>query len=130
LTVVAYIVADQLAILGLGRDVSINLGLRYKDIVRLGLIIVSIITAIAVVTVGIIPFVGLVVPNIVSRWLGDNLRQTLPITALMGADFVLISDLIGRILRYPFEIPVGTIFGIIGAFVFLWFLYGRKSHAR
>lgn len=130
LTIVAYIVADQFAILGLGRDVSINLGLRYKDIVRLGLIIISIITAITVVTVGIIPFVGLVVPNIISRWLGDNLRQTLPITALMGANFVLISDLIGRILRHPFEIPVGTIFGIIGAFAFLWFLYGRKSHAR
>lgn len=130
LTVIAYIVADQLSIIGMGRNVSINLGIRYKDIVRLGLVIVSLISAITVVTVGIIPFIGLVVPNIISRWLGDNLRQTLPITALMGANFVLFSDLIGRLARYPFEIPVGTIFGIIGALVFLWFLYGHKSHVH
>lgn len=130
LTLVAYVVADQFAILGLGRSVSINLGLRYKDIVRLGLLIVSLISAITVVTVGIIPFVGLVVPNIISLWLGDNLRKTLPITALMGANLVLFSDLVGRLARYPFEIPVGTIFGILGSILFLWFLYGRRPNAH
>lgn len=123
LTVLAYMVADQFAILGLGKDVSINLGLNHQQITRLGLIIVSLISALTVVTVGMIPFIGLVVPNIVSRWLGDNLRITLPITAMTGASLVLISDLIGRIVRYPFEIPVGTIFGIIGAIIFLWLLY-------
>ena len=123
LTLLAYFVADQFAILGLGKNVSINLGLNYQQIVRLGLFIVSLITAMTVVTVGMIPFVGLVVPNIISRWLGDNLRQTLPVTALMGACLVLASDLIGRLVRYPFEIPVGTIFGIVGAVIFLWILY-------
>ncbi len=123
LTLLAYFVADQFAILGLGKNVSINLGLNYQQIVRLGLLIVSLITAMTVVTVGMIPFVGLVVPNIISRWLGDNLRQTLPVTALTGACLVLASDLIGRLVRYPFEIPVGTIFGIVGAVIFLWILY-------
>ena len=84
LMLLAYFVADQFAILGLGQNVSINLGLNYHQIVRLGLIIVSLISAVTVVTVGVIPFVGLVVPNIVSRWLGDNLRRTLPVTAMMG----------------------------------------------
>ena len=130
LTILAYLVADQFAILGLGKDVSINLGLNYRQIVRLGLVIVSLISALTVVTVGIIPFVGLVVPNIISRWLGDNLRVTLPITALTGASLVLLSDLIGRIVRYPFEIPVGTIFGIIGALVFLWLLYVPAPSSR
>jgi iron complex transport system permease protein len=130
LTLLAYFVADQFAILGLGKNVSINLGLNYTQIVRLGLLIVSLITAMTVVTVGMIPFVGLVVPNIISRWLGDNLRQTLPVTALMGASLVLASDLIGRLVRYPFEIPVGTIFGIVGAVIFLWILYMPATAKR
>jgi iron complex transport system permease protein len=130
LTLLAYFVADQFAILGLGKNVSINLGLNYQQIVRLGLLIVSLITAMTVVTVGMIPFVGLVVPNIISRWLGDNLRQTLPVTALMGACLVLVSDLIGRLVRYPFEIPVGTIFGIVGAMIFLWILYMPATTKR
>jgi iron complex transport system permease protein len=130
LTLLAYFVADQFAILGLGKNVSINLGLNYQQIVRLGLFIVSLITAMTVVTVGMIPFVGLVVPNIISRWLGDNLRQTLRVTALMGACLVLVSDLIGRLVRYPFEIPVGTIFGIVGAVIFLWILYMPATAKR
>lgn len=132
LGVCAYLVADQFTILGLGKDVSINLGLKYNQILTLGLAIVSLVSALTVVTVGMIPFVGLVVPNIVSRWLGDNLRQTLPVTALMGAALVLVSDLIGRVVRYPFEIPVGTIFGIIGTILFLWLLYvpARPSGQR
>jgi iron complex transport system permease protein len=81
-----------------------------------------------VVTVGMIPFVGLVVPNIVARLSGDNLRRTLPLTAMTGAVLVLASDILGRILRYPYEIPVGTIFGVIGACLFLWLLYAPKRH--
>ena len=79
------------------------------------------------VTVGMIPFVGLVVPNIVARRFGDNLRATLPLTALMGAGLTLVSDILGRVLRAPFEIPVGTVFGVIGAVVFLWLLYARPA---
>ena len=95
-----------------------------------GLLIVSIVTALSVVTVGMIPFVGLVVPNIVSRIAGDNLRATLPGTAALGAGLVLACDLLGRIIRYPYEVPVGTVFGVVGALVFLWLLYARPAGAR
>ena len=78
-----------------------------------------IVTALTVVTVGMIPFVGLVVPNIISRRYGDNLRGTLPIVALMGGSMVLACDILGRVLRYPYEVPVGTVFGVIGAVIFL-----------
>ncbi|MGH1414414.1 MAG: ABC transporter permease [Pelagimonas sp.] len=125
-----YLVADQFAIVGMGRTVSINLGLNYSQVVLIGLLAISIVTALTVVTVGMIPFVGLVVPNIVSRRFGDNLRATLPMVAIMGAGLVLFSDILGRVLRYPFEIPVGTVFGVIGAIVFLWLLYARPRHAR
>jgi iron complex transport system permease protein len=123
LVLLAYFVADQFSILGLGQNVSTNLGLNYQQVVRLGLVIVSLVSAVTVVTVGVLPFVGLVVPNIVSRWLGDNLRRTLPVTAMMGAGLVLLSDLVGRLVRYPFEIPAATVFGALGAATFLWLLY-------
>ncbi|TDQ67298.1 iron complex transport system permease protein [Maritalea mobilis] len=126
----AYLIADQFAIVGMGRTTAISLGLNYNQVVVLGLITISIVTALTVVTVGMIPFVGLVIPNIVSRLYGDNARLTLPITAFFGASLVLICDIIGRVVRYPFEIPVGTIMGIIDALIFLWILYGRERHAR
>ncbi len=126
----AYLIADQFAIVGMGRTTAISLGLNYNQVVVLGLITISIVTALTVVTVGMIPFVGLVIPNIVSRLYGDNARLTLPITAFFGASLVMICDIIGRVVRYPFEIPVGTIMGIIGALIFLWILYGRERHAR
>lgn len=129
-TLLTYGVADQFAILGMGRTASINLGLNYSQILFLGLLAISIVTALCVITVGMIPFVGLVVPNIISRRFGDNLRATLPLTAMIGAGLVLASDILGRILRYPFEIPVGTIFGVIGTIVFLWLLYAVPRHAR
>ena len=123
----AYFAADQFAIVGLGRDRSVNLGLNYEQVMLLGLIAISVVTALIVTTPGMIPFVGLVVPNIVSRLFGDNLRQTLPTVALFGATLVLLSDITGRLVRFPFEVPVGTIMGIVGAFVFLWLLYGRRA---
>jgi iron complex transport system permease protein len=128
LALLAYIAADQFTVAGLGHKASLSLGLRYGHVLALGVVTVALVSSLAIVTVGILPFIGLVVPNIVSRLMGDNLRQTLPVVAGMGAGFVLLSDIIGRVARYPYEIPAGTIFGIVGAAVFLWLLL-RKSHA-
>jgi len=129
LALVAYFAADQFTVAGLGRKASLSLGLRYRHVLILGIVTVAIVSALVVVTVGMLPFIGLVVPNIVSRLMGDNLRESLPVVAGMGAGFVLLSDIIGRLARYPYEIPAGTVFGIIGAFVFLWILLGRRSNA-
>lgn len=127
--VIAYLAADRFSILGLGRDASISLGLNYNQMLLLGLVVVSVITALTVVNIGMIPFVGLVVPNIASRLLGDNLRSSLPFVAASGAGLVLICDIVGRIVRHPYEIPVGTVFGVVGAVIFLWLLYAKRpSH--
>lgn len=126
----SYLIADQFAIVGLGREASINLGLNYNQVMLMGLLVISIVSALTVVTVGAIPFIGLIVPNIISRRFGDNLRATLPLTALTGGALVLASDIAGRILRFPFEIPVGTIMGIVGGVVFLWLLYKGPRHAQ
>lgn len=129
LAVCAYLIADQLTIIGLGETVAVNLGLNRNTILWAGLIIVALITSLVVVTVGNIPFIGLVVPNIVSRMMGDKLRQSLPAVALMGAAMVLLCDIIGRLIRFPFEIPVSTVFGVVGTVLFLYLLLRKPAHA-
>lgn len=129
LTVAAYLGADRFTIVGLGREASVSLGLNYLQVATLGLLVVSIVTAVIVVTVGMIPFVGLVVPNVVSRLRGGDLRSSLPFVALTGAGLVTFCDVIGRIVRFPYEVPVSTIFGVVGAVVFLWLLHARPSRA-
>ncbi|WBU59845.1 ABC transporter permease [Paracoccus albus] len=123
----AWFAADRFAILALGDGVATGLGLGTRGVMRLGLFTVSLVSAMVVTTVGMIPFIGLVVPNIISRIMGDNLRESLPIVALAGAVLLLFCDLIGRLIRYPFEIPVGTVMGFIGAGIFLWLLYRRPA---
>lgn len=118
-----YLVADRLTILGLGEDRATSLGLNARQTLMIGLGIVAATVSVIVVTVGTMPFVGLVVPNVVARWRGDNLRANLGVIALSGGVAVLASDVIGRIIRWPYEIPAGTVFAVIGAGLFLWLLY-------
>lgn len=120
----AWWVADRLTIMALGREASIGLGIDYARMLQLGLVIVSAVSALTVVVVGAIPFVGLVVPAVVSRFAGDNLRATIPLVGLCGAVLVLSCDIAGRLIRYPYEIPVGTVLGVVGAAAFLAILHG------
>ncbi|MDK4689179.1 ABC transporter permease [Kingella negevensis] len=127
LAVVAYLIADQLTIVGLGESVAVNLGINRNVILWAGLVIVALITSLVVVTVGNIPFIGLVVPNIVSRLLGDKLRASLPAVALLGAVLVLLCDIVGRVIVFPFEIPVATVFGVLGTVLFLGLLFRQPE---
>jgi len=125
LSALAYITADRFTVAGMGRTFSANLGMNYRHVLLLGLGIVSLISAVTVVTAGVIPFLGLIVPNVVSLIMGDNLRRSLPWVALLGAGFVLVCDIIGRVLRYPYEIPIGTVVGVIGSAFFITLLLKR-----
>jgi len=127
LTVVAYIAADRFTVAGLGEDFTTNLGLNYRRVVTLGLIIVSMVSASVVVTVGMIPFLGLIVPNVVSMFVGDNMRRALPWIAVLGAGLVLACDIAGRLIRFPYEIPIGTMMGVVGSVIFLYLLLRRGS---
>src|SRR5699024_314720 len=89
LTVVAYLAADRFTVAGLEEDFTVNLGMNYRIVLTLVLIIVSVVSAVVVVTVGAIPFLGLIVPNVVSLVMGDNMRRALPWVAIFGAAFVL-----------------------------------------
>jgi iron complex transport system permease protein len=129
-TVVAYLYADRFSVAGMGETFAINLGIPYTRVVTVGLVIASVVTAIVVVTVGSIPFLGLVVPNLVTMAMGDNLRRVLPVTALTGAAFVLVCDVLARTIRYPYEIPVGTIGGVIGGVLFIVLLLRSRTRGN
>ncbi|PTW50234.1 ABC transporter permease [Rhodovulum kholense] len=130
LALLVYAAADRITLLGLGETQARSLGLNHAQTRTLGLVAVAAITALVIVTVGALPFVGLVAPNLVSRWRGDNLRANLPLVAAGGAAMVLAADILGRVLRAPYEIPAATVFGVFGAGVFLWLLYAAPGPAR
>ncbi|WP_205215785.1 ABC transporter permease [Azospirillum brasilense] len=129
LTGVAYLAADRFTVAGMGRDVATNLGIDHRKVMALGLVIVSMTTAAVIATCGMIPFLGLIVPNVVSLVRGDNMRGSLPWVALMGAGLVLACDIAGRLVIHPYEIPIGTMMGVIGSALFLYLLLRRNGHA-
>ena len=128
LIAVASLYANKFTIIGMGEDISSNLGLNYNRISNIGVTIVSLISALVVITVGSIPFIGLIVPNIVSLFKGDNLSKNIWITALFGANFVLICDIIGRIVIYPYEVSISLTVGIIGSIIFLYLIFRRNKN--
>ncbi len=127
LTLVAWLAADRFTVAGMGEEFTTNLGLNHRSVMTLGLIIVSLVSATVVVTVGAVPFLGLIVPNVVSMLMGDNLRRSIPWIAVFGAGFVLACDIVGRVVRYPYEIPIGTVVGIVGSAIFLYILLRREA---
>lgn len=124
--VLTYLYAHKFTIVGMGESFAKNLGLNYRTVMNIGLACISLTVSVVVLTVGSIPFLGLVIPNIVSLLYGDNLQKTLPITALMGAVFLVICDIIGRLVIHPFEIPIGMTVGIIGGLLFLILLIKKQ----
>ncbi|AGT31726.1 iron ABC transporter permease [Geobacillus genomosp. 3] len=127
LMALAYLYANRFTIAGMGEEMATNLGLRYRSIVYIGLLIVAVVSAVEVLTVGTLPFLGLIVPNIVTIYYGDHLRKVLPLTAVFGALFVLLCDVFGRVVIYPYEIPIGLTVGVIGSGVFLYLLVRRTK---
>lgn len=130
ITLLAAIIADRFTVSGMGRDFSVNVGLNYRRVQLTGMAMIAIISGVVIVVIGVLPFLGLIVPNIVSMIFGDNLRRTVPWVALLGALLVIGCDIIGRLIIYPFEIPVSALLGVLGAMVFLMLIIKGKRHAR
>lgn len=128
LLLLAYLYANRFTIAGMGESFAKNLGLNYRQVVQVGLMIVAFITASVIIAVGVIPFLGLIVPNIVSIFRGDHLKKNLPHTALLGAIFLLFCDILGRIIIFPYEIPINVMVGVIGSAIFIYLLIRRQKN--
>jgi iron complex transport system permease protein len=117
--VAIFVLADRLTVAGLGRDVATNLGLSYDRLILLGTALVAVASGVTTVVVGFLPFLGLVVPNVVSLLRGDDLRSNLPWVCLGGVALVTGCDIVSRTVRMPFEVPVAMVLGIVGAAAFI-----------
>jgi ABC-type enterochelin transport system, permease component len=127
--IIMYLYANKFTIAGMGKDFASGLGLNHGQIMTLGLSLSALMTSVVTITVGGIPFVDLVIPNLVAIFRGDNLRSNLLDTALLGANFVLLCDLVSRWILRPYEVPVGVTASIIGGGVFIWLLVRRNRLA-
>lgn len=126
ITIVIYLYADKLTVAGLGEDIATNLGLNYNLTLIIGTALVAIAVGIVSAVIGNLPFLGLIVPNIVSMFRGDNLKENLPWVALVGMGTVMLSDIVSRKIIEPFEVPVSLILGTVGAIVFITILLRQR----
>lgn len=117
--IAVFFYADRLTAAGLGEDIATNIGLNYNRVVLVGTSLVAVAAGVVTVTVGNLPFLGLIVPNIVSMMRGDDLRSNLPWVCLLGITIVTVCDILGRTVIAPFEMPVSVILGVVGAVVFI-----------
>ena len=117
--VAVYLYADKLTVAGLGEDIATNIGLNYQRMILLGTGLIAVATGVVTVVVGALPFLGLIVPNVVSMLRGDDLRANLPWVCLLGTASVTLCDILGRVIISPFEMPVSVILGLVGAIVFV-----------
>ncbi|SRR5690554_3555083 len=122
LLIITYFYANRFTVAGMGEDFATNLGLNHRIIMNIGIGIVALSTALVVVTVGRIPFLGLIIPNIITMYKGDNMKNNLFITASFGATFLLLADIFGRLIIYPYEISISLTVGVVGSIIFLFLL--------
>ncbi|MBO1032154.1 iron chelate uptake ABC transporter family permease subunit [Tessaracoccus sp. SD287] len=124
--VAVFFVADRFTVAGLGEDIATNVGLNYQRVILLGTGLIAVASGVVTVVVGNLPFLGLIVPNVVSMFRGDDLRSNLPWVCLLGVGLVTVCDLFARTIIAPFEIPVSVVLGIVGAVVFIVVLLRQR----
>ncbi len=127
--VAVFVIADRFTVAGLGKDIATNVGLNYTAVVFTGVTMVALVTGVTTVVIGSLPFLGLVVPNLVSMFRGDDLRSNLPWVCMVGIWIVGVCDILARIVIAPFEVPVSLILGMVGAVVFVLLLVRRRRGA-
>lgn len=123
----AYPLMRRLNILALGDEYAHQLGMKV-ELTRAAVIVIgSLLTAAAVSLGGLIGFAGLIVPHVARIWLGPDHVRLLPVTAFMGAIFLVIADTMARTLFSPSEIPVGVLMVFLGGPFFLYLLRKNKQ---
>lgn len=127
---VSFILAKSLNILSLGDDYARSLGLNVPLTRFFLLVLSSIMAGLVVIFAGLLSFIGLIVPHICRTLFGSDARYLLPTSALLGASFVLICDIIGRLIAAPYELPAGIIMAFIGGPFFMYLLLKKKGGRR
>ena len=122
-----FTLTNELDVISLGEDTAQGLGMPVKKMRTLFLGISALLAGAAVSFSGLLGFVGLIVPHVARKFVGNESGKLLPFCALCGAGFVTLCDLLARTLFAPYEIPVGILLSFIGGPFFLSLLIRRKG---
>lgn len=126
----ALFASKAITIASLGEDIAIGLGLKTTLIKGISMLSVVLLTGTAVALVGKIAFVGLVIPHITKFIVGVDYRFVIPCSAVIGAVFLAVCDLVSRFINFPFETPIGVVTAIIGVPFFLYLIRTRGGEKR
>ncbi|OGV54397.1 MAG: ferrichrome ABC transporter, partial [Lentisphaerae bacterium GWF2_52_8] len=124
----AVLMSRRLNILMLGDEAATSLGLNVERSRMILIAISSLMAAAAVSVVGLLGFVGLIVPHMMRIFVGPDYRLLIPACALFSTGLLTNCDTLGRMLRDPQELPVGIIMAVLGSPFFLYLLRGRMKH--
>ena len=123
--ILTILISNSMDTLKMGDSVAISLGENVKLTKTVATIVVILLSSSSVAIAGPISFVGLITPHIISKLGGRNFRQNFILCGIYGANLLLLSDIISKILKYPYESPVGIVTSFIGA-VFYIFLANKE----
>ncbi|MBP3953012.1 ABC transporter permease [Bacillus suaedae] len=129
-TILIFIYANRLTLAGLGEDTATSLGVNYNTLILMANGLIAVAIGIVSAVIGNLPFLGLIVPNIVSMFRGDDLRSNLPWVCLIGMGTITLCDIISRTIIMPFEVPVSLILGSVGSVVFIMILLRQRKPRR
>src|SRR5699024_7948818 len=121
----AFLYSKHMKILSLNEEVAVGLGQNIVRVKWVLLIIIEILAGAAVALVGNMAFIGLMIPHIVRPFVGTDYQFILPMSAMIGASFMLLADTLGRTINAPFETPVVAIVALSGLPFFL--MYVRRG---
>lgn len=127
---IAYLFVHPLNALRLGEEKAKLLGINTDIVIRILFLVASLLTGICVSIAGIIGFVGLVVPHMARLVVGNDYRILLITSFVGGGVFVILSDVVSRVIVAPNELPIGVITGMIGGLVFIVVLSRSKFTAK
>jgi iron complex transport system permease protein len=126
LIVFIYLFSNDLNIIATGEETAVYLGVETEKVKKTLFVVTSLLTGLAVSVSGLIGFVGLIIPHIARLIAGPDHRTLIPFSALLGAGFLVLADLLCRTVLAPSEIPIGVVTAILGGPFFLYLLKRKK----
>lgn len=118
--------ARHLNAMTLGDESATTLGIPVRRFRMVVFVVCALLTGAAVAFAGVISFVGLMIPHIVRLVVGGDYRRVLPLSALVGAIFLVLADIAARTIIPPQDIPIGVITGLVGGVFFVALTRKRK----
>ena len=115
--------SESFSIMNLGEEASTMLGLPFSQMEAIALFLVSLTTAVTMITVGSLPFLGVIIPNIVRHFVGNHLKKSRRLVFWSGVCLVLACDILARLIIRPYELSVSVILGVLGSAIFIWMLW-------